>query len=50
LIRHEESAAPATPLAQDRPAQNGKATAYVCVRGACQLPVTESADLQRLLD
>jgi uncharacterized protein YyaL (SSP411 family) len=50
LIRHEDGAPPATPLAQERPAQNGKATAYVCVRGACQLPVTESADLQRLLD
>ena len=40
LVRHEEGAAPATPIAQDRPALQGKATAYVCVRGACQLPVT----------
>jgi uncharacterized protein YyaL (SSP411 family) len=50
LIRHEDGAAPATPLAQDRRAKSGQATAYVCVRGACQLPVTGTADLQKLLD
>ncbi len=40
LVRHEEGTTPATPLARDRPAQQGSATAYVCVQGACQLPVT----------
>ena len=49
LLRHEDGALPATPLAQDRPAHDGKATAYVCSRGACQLPVTDPAALERLL-
>ena len=49
LIRHEDGAPPATPLAQDRPARDGKATAYVCVKGACQLPVTDPSALQALL-
>ena len=50
LIRHEEGNAPATPLAADRPAQGGKATAYLCVRGACQLPVNEPQPLGALLE
>ena len=50
LLRHREETPPATPLAESRPAQRGKATAYVCVRGACQLPVTEPQPLAALLD
>jgi uncharacterized protein len=50
LVRHEEGSAPATPLAQDRPAQKGLPTAYVCVKGACQLPVTDPQALGALLE
>ena len=49
LVRHEDGAPPATPLAQDRPPREGSATAYVCVHGACQLPVTAPAGLEKLL-
>jgi uncharacterized protein YyaL (SSP411 family) len=49
LIRHQDGAPPATPLARDRPAKDGKPTAYVCIRGACQLPVTDAAELDKLL-
>jgi len=50
LVRHSEGEEPQTPLARDRPAQNWKATAYVCTRGACQLPVGSAAALLRILD
>ncbi len=49
LLRHEERAEPATPLARDRPAVSGVAIAYVCVRGACQLPTQDPAQLAALL-
>ena len=38
------------PLLADRPAMGGKATAYVCRRSVCQLPVTDPAGLVTQLD
>jgi uncharacterized protein len=37
------------PLLADRPVVDDRATAYVCERFACQAPVTDPADLERLL-
>ncbi len=39
-----------TPLLADRPAVGGRATAYVCERFACQMPVTDPDALRELLD
>ena len=41
LIRHEDGQPAATPLSAHRPLVEGKPTAYVCVHGSCQLPVTK---------
>jgi uncharacterized protein YyaL (SSP411 family) len=49
LVRHEEGSEPATPLARDRPAAQGKPAAYVCTRGTCRLPVTDPGALEREL-
>src|SRR5438128_7033669 len=48
LVRAEEGATEPA-LARDRPALRGLPTAYVCVRGACQLPVTEPDELRKSL-
>jgi uncharacterized protein YyaL (SSP411 family) len=37
-------------LLADRPTVDGRATAYVCERYACQLPVTEPDALRAQLD
>ncbi len=39
-----------TPLLADRPRRDGRPTAYVCQRFACQTPVTDPADLATQLD
>jgi uncharacterized protein YyaL (SSP411 family) len=38
------------PLLAQRPAREGKATAYVCVHYACQTPTTDPEELSRQLD
>jgi uncharacterized protein YyaL (SSP411 family) len=38
------------PLLAQRPAREGKATAYVCVHYACQTPTTDPQELSRQLD
>ncbi|HZC19958.1 MAG TPA: thioredoxin domain-containing protein [Rubrobacteraceae bacterium] len=45
----EEEAARFVPLLADRPAREGKATAYVCVHFACQNPTTDPEELKRQL-
>jgi uncharacterized protein YyaL (SSP411 family) len=44
------AAADAIPLLRDRPSIDGAATAYVCERFSCRLPVTEPAALAAQLD
>jgi len=38
------------PWAKGKPPRNDKATAYVCERGACELPTNEPHTLSRQLD
>jgi uncharacterized protein len=40
----------AVPLLRDRPAVDGRATAYVCERFVCQRPTTDVAEFRRQLD
>ncbi|HEX8118868.1 MAG TPA: hypothetical protein VF521_16440, partial [Pyrinomonadaceae bacterium] len=46
----DEDAARLVPLLQDRTAQGGRATAYVCENYTCQQPVTTPEELARQLD
>ena len=46
----DADATEAIPLLRDRPQKDGKATAYVCERFACKLPVTAPDELRGLLD
>jgi len=39
----------AVPLLRDRPQQDGRATAFVCERFVCKLPVTSTRELAQLL-
>lgn len=45
-----EEAAKDVPLLAGRKVIDGKATAYVCRRGACLAPVTSTSDLEKLLN
>jgi len=49
MVAGDTAAAAGIPLLEDRPAVDGKATAYVCRNYACELPVTEPAALARQL-
>ncbi|CAA9459610.1 MAG: Uncharacterized protein YyaL [uncultured Rubrobacteraceae bacterium] len=42
----DETAAELIPLLAERPARDGKATAYVCVNYACQSPTTDPEELR----
>ncbi|MBA4115860.1 MAG: hypothetical protein H0X71_05355 [Rubrobacter sp.] len=45
----DEEAAESIPLLAERPARDGKATAYVCVNYACQSPTTDPEELREQL-
>jgi uncharacterized protein len=46
----DAEAADAIPLLRDRPQEDGKATAYVCERFTCKLPVTAPGELRQQLE
>jgi len=48
-VTSDEEAGGLIPLLEDRPAREGKATAYVCVHYACQTPTTDPQELARQL-
>ena len=45
----DDEAGKTIPLLAERPAKDGKATAYVCQHFACQAPVTTPEELERLV-
>ncbi|MDQ5829348.1 MAG: thioredoxin domain-containing protein, partial [Actinomycetota bacterium] len=45
----DEEPAGLIPLLADRPARDGKATAYVCVHYACKSPTTDPEELREQL-
>jgi uncharacterized protein YyaL (SSP411 family) len=47
---NDEAAAGVVPLLRERPAHNGRATAYVCENYSCLQPVTTPAELSAQLD
>ncbi|MGB8507899.1 MAG: thioredoxin domain-containing protein [Pyrinomonadaceae bacterium] len=49
-VEGEAHAVELVPLLRDRPAQNGRATAYVCENHTCQRPVSSPEELAAQLD
>ncbi len=45
----DEAAVELIPLLAERPTRGGKATAYVCVNHACQMPATDPEEVKRQL-
>jgi uncharacterized protein YyaL (SSP411 family) len=50
MVAGDAGAAAGIPLLQGREAVGGKPTAYVCRNYACELPVTDRAELARQLE
>jgi len=46
----DEIATSIVPILADRPQQDGRATAYVCQRFICQVPVTDPVSLERQIE